>query len=150
MSRERIIIDTNLLLLLLVGMYDPSYIARHKRTNDYSAEDFEMLVMRLEHCEIVFVSNVLTEVSNLLWLTPNPYCDHLRALLKELIHQKNEHHVPAKTAVVVEEFSLLGLTDASLIDSSPKGTILTVDLDLYLAAQIKGLPSENFNHLRFN
>jgi hypothetical protein len=74
MSQERIIIDTNLLLLLLVGMYDKSYIARHKRTNDYSSDDFELLLMRLERCEIVLVSNVLTEVSNLLWFTPSPLC----------------------------------------------------------------------------
>lgn len=149
MSCERILIDANLLMLLLVGIYDSSYISRHKRTSTFTSQDFDLLLMRLENCEIVFVSNVLTEVSNLLWLTPSPYCDHLRAILKTLIDQKSELHVPAKVAVEIEEFSRLGLTDASLISSTESGTILTVDFDLFLAAQIKGLPSENFNHLRY-
>lgn len=39
-------VDTNLLLMFLVGLHDPSYITVFKRTSEYEAADFR-IVQRL-------------------------------------------------------------------------------------------------------
>lgn len=61
-----IIIDTNLLLLLIVGAADPSYIAMHKRLrSDYTVHDFEQVAQIVGgYSEIIVSPNTVTEVSS--------------------------------------------------------------------------------------
>jgi len=55
----------------------------------------------------------------------------------------------SKLAFEHSEYDQLGLTDAVLLTlSENKCTILTVDLDLYLAALRKRLTAINYNHVR--
>jgi hypothetical protein len=50
-----------------------------------------------------------------------------------------------------DEFIRLGLTDSVLLELGRSGaTLLTVDLDLYLAALDAGLNVINYNHLKEN
>lgn len=149
--RERIIIDTNLLILLIVGVYDPVYIGQHKNTSDYTMEDFELLTMRLENCDLVVTSSILTEVSNLLWQTTEPHKSRIRLGLANFISRANEHQLSSVDVTNATEFMSLGLTDAGILEL-PKGAglILTVDLDLHLGALCRDLPSENFNHYRYS
>ena len=62
-----VIVDSNLLLLLIVGSASMSYIDKHKRLSGaYSIEDFSTLGKIIsEFSEIVSIPHVLTEVSNL-------------------------------------------------------------------------------------
>lgn len=61
-----VVIDTNLLVLLVVGSASRSYIRKHKRLSDYTSEDFDMLSLILsEFSEIVFLPHILAEVSNI-------------------------------------------------------------------------------------
>lgn len=39
-----LLIDTNLLLLLVVGTIDPGYVRRHKRTQRFTTRDYDELV----------------------------------------------------------------------------------------------------------
>ena len=41
-----VLVDTNLLLLYVVGVYDPSRIERWNRTRAFPEDDFELLVVR--------------------------------------------------------------------------------------------------------
>ena len=43
MPVNAVILDANLLVLLVVGLYSRSYIARHKRLAAYSEKDFDLL-----------------------------------------------------------------------------------------------------------
>ncbi|MGD0517565.1 MAG: hypothetical protein ABSA26_08525 [Thermoguttaceae bacterium] len=67
-SRQGIIVDTNVLLLFFVGKYEPLLIAKHKRTRQYSIEDFQILekFLKLFQNRIITTPNILTEASNLL------------------------------------------------------------------------------------
>ena len=148
--KERIIIDTNLLILLIVGLYDADYIGQHKNTSDYTVDDFELLSMRLDKCELVVTSSILTEVSNLLWQTSEPHKSRIRRGLAEFIGRANEHQPISASVTNAAEFMSLGLTDAGILEL-PKGSglILTVDWDLHVLALCRDLPSENFNNYRF-
>ena len=63
---KQIVVDTNLLLLLVIGITDRSLIAKHKRTRSFEAEDFDLLVSVLAgYDQVVVTPHIMTEVSNL-------------------------------------------------------------------------------------
>lgn len=147
--KGRILIDTNLLVLFVVGIYDTRYIAKHKNVSDYSIEDFESLCILLEGSDIVVTPHILTEASNLLWQTSAPHKHHIRKVLGDLIPRSVEHHLQSTSIVLSDHFPALGLTDAGILElPHGSGKILTVDLDLHLAALNQGIETDNFNHYR--
>ena len=69
-SRERIkgiVIDTNLLLLLLAGLYDQTQLNKANVGRKYSNDDFQTLINVEDyyHKHITLTPNVLTELLNL-------------------------------------------------------------------------------------
>ncbi len=53
------LLDTNLFLLLIVGLYDKKLIEKHKRTKAFTPEDFDLLV------ELITVDlDLYLEISN--------------------------------------------------------------------------------------
>src|ERR1700674_3017507 len=61
-----IILDSNLLLLFIVGTASRDYISKHKRLQAYRDVDFTLLTQMLAAApKIVLTPNTLTEVSNL-------------------------------------------------------------------------------------
>ena len=148
---RQLILDANLLVLLIVGLKDVSLIARHKRTREFSVDDFATLQRSLEGFDrIVLTPNILTECSNLLRQIGEPACSELTTMLKTLIENSDERYLPSQKAARAPEFPRLGLTDAGLLQTvSRELPLLTVDLDLYVAASKKGPEvATNFNHLR--
>ena len=80
-------IDSNLLVLLVVGSVGLDLIAKHRRLRDYSRDDFETLVDLLSHVDHLYVTpNTLTEASNLLAQHGEPerslFLEHLRAIIQ--------------------------------------------------------------------
>ena len=64
-----------------------------------------------------------------------------------------EQFIPSATGVARAEFLALGLTDAVLLELSSvevddRPTLMTVDLDLAIAAEMRGYRVMNFNHYR--
>jgi len=63
---EPVLIDSNLLLLLIVGSTNRRYIGLHKNLTDYTESDFELLgTASSMFSEIVLLPHVLAELSNL-------------------------------------------------------------------------------------
>lgn len=147
--RPRVIIDTNLLVLLIVGLYSPEYISRHRNLQDYSVEDFESLLILLDGAEIIVSTAILAETSNLLWQTTDPHKTRIRECLAQFIESATEHKPASIHAISSAYFWKLGLTDAGILSLPPgSGTVLTVDLDLHLAALELGFESDNFTNFR--
>ena len=148
---RRIAVDTNLLLLLVVGSASRSHIARHKRLRAYSIEDFDFLLEILRNTdEIVATPNAWTEVSNLAGFgLVDPIRSEVFAALANLINKLHERYRTSSSASEEPEFARLGLTDCAWLESSGSNTILlTDDLQLYLAACHRGMNAFNFTHLR--
>ena len=60
-----IILDTNLLLLFLVGSYDVKLIKKYKRTLKYSEEEYEWIVIVVSSFSTIVVTpHILAEVWN--------------------------------------------------------------------------------------
>ena len=144
-------IDSNLLLLLVVGRSSRDIIAKHKRLRQFTARDYDILLGLLEPVDQVYVTpHSLTETSNLLAQHGKPERTLLFAQLRCLIHESKEVIVAGTAASNHHAFKRLGLTDAALLEVVTKqAQLLTVDLDLYLEAEKKEPNSVvNFTYLR--
>ena len=144
-------IDSNLLVLLTVGSVGRDLIAKHRRLREYTAEDYEILVDLLGKVDQVFVMpNTLTETSNLLAQHGDPERSRFFERLRAIIQKSEEVVVASVAASGNSSFGRLGLTDAALLEVITAETpLVTVDLDLYLAAVESGdARALNFTHLR--
>lgn len=143
-------IDTQLLVLLVVGETDKALISKHRRTKAYRVEDYERLARLInETNHQVFVTpNTLTEASNLLAQHGEPERSHIFGVLQTLIETTEERIVESKAAARNNNFKRLGLTDAALLEViSTSNPLVTADLDLYLAASAKEAGAAyNFTH----
>ena len=152
MNAQPVLVDTNLLVLFIVGTASPSYIQRHKRLTEFDEEDYKLLVRLLSNASDVFVTpNTLTETSNLAGYISEPARSQVYRVLQKITNESTEIVIPSKSAVARTEFIRLGLTDAALIHATTENTVLlTADLSLYLAATAAGAIAMNFNHIRDN
>ena len=146
-------VDANLLVLLVVGNVDQDLIAKHGRLEEYTAEDYVTLLDLLSQTrqsQIYVTPNTLTEASNLLSQHREPERSLILERLQILIEDSSEIVVKSIQASRNYTFVRLGLTDAALLEAiSEEIPLLTVDLDLYLAALENGSEnSVNFTHFR--
>lgn len=151
MNGISLILDANLLLLFIVGTTDRDLIAKHRRLRKtFSLDDFDLLWRLITDAPHVFVTpNTLTETSNLLGYIDEPARTQVFKMFRALIPSTNEEYVESQKAAGVEEFLRLGLTDSGLLEIASKSrSLLTTDLDLYIAALNRGVSAVNFNHLR--
>jgi len=69
-KRAGVLIDSNLLVLLVVGSVNPNRIGTFKRTRQYSRSDYTALVRVVGHFARVYtLAHIVAEVSNLTDLT---------------------------------------------------------------------------------
>ena len=146
-------IDANLLVLLVVGSVGQELIAKHGRLEEYTAEDYDLLLELLRQTrqpQIYVTPNTLTEASNLLSQHGEPERSRILERLQYLIGDSREVVVESVQASTNSAFVRLGLTDAALLEVVTAETpLITVDLGLYLAALEKGPDTAlNFTHYR--
>jgi hypothetical protein len=132
-----VVVDTNLIVLLVVGSASKKYIAMHKRLQDCSAYDFEMLgVIIANFSEIVLLPHILAEASSLARQIQNPARAKIQNAFKTLITTAIELPIQSASGVQRGEFDELGLTDAVILhlcSMSLQGiapTLITTDTDL--------------------
>lgn len=151
MTPSGFFIDTNLLLLLIVGSVGRNLIAKHRRLRRFTVEDFDRLLNLINRVDRVFATpNTLTETSNLLAQHKEPERSRFFDKFRFIIQKSKEVLVASTVASRNNAFSRLGLTDAALLEVVTAETpLLTVDFDLYLAASAKGQDTAvNFTHLQ--
>lgn len=152
MTRLPVAIDSNLLLLLVVGMTEKDYVSKHKRLKEFTLSDYDLLQEQLTVAtEIVVTPNTLTETSNLIDHIGDPARSRIYSKLRELVDlpDTREIYVDSRAASGRTELPRLGLTDCALLEVCAAGTpLITVDIKLFLAAVRNGNKALNFNHLR--
>lgn len=145
-----VLLDANLLLLLVVGATDRTYISKHKRLKAYTESDYDILQEIIGTMTGIAVTpNILTEVSNLANQIAEPARAEIAVTFRTLANRLDESYVTSKRAVAQPEFLRLWLTDAGILEELNNGhVLLTADLGLYLAALDRGKVAENFNYRR--
>ena len=142
----KMLVDTNVLVLLVIGMTDPEYIAKHKRTRTkYGVDHFNRLWDLVSQADgIVCTPNVVTEAANLLNQSRDPMRAELMRKLAELVVIWEEIYVPSRTAAVSPRFLRFGLTDTAILSLPERPVkILTDDLALFAECFAVGLDAVN-------
>lgn len=147
---EGILVDTNLLLLYVVGTRDPDRIDRFSRTDTFTTDDFELLDRLLGYFETaVTPPPILTEVSNLLGQLPRRPRRECMMLFRALIPELDEIHRASGEVCDHPYFMQFRLTDAGIADVSAEShLVVTDDLPLYHRLANDRQAVINFNHLR--
>lgn len=145
------LIDTNLLVLLVVGSTDRDLICRHKRTNNlFIPRDFDELTNLLSVSRELWVtSHCLAETSNLLKQTDKVKAQSLLYNLAVYCGNAQESHIPKEMIFEYDNYLRLGVTDSGFVHSSERvSRSITVDLKLYIELSNLGREVINFNHVR--
>lgn len=127
-----VLLDSNLLLLLVVGTYDRAQVGRYKRLAIFAPDDFDILVALVAHFRHVYITpNVATEVSNLAGGFSGRAREQCFKVLAASLIAAEEIAVPTRAAASHFAFNGLGLTDAALfLVAGEPPLVLTVDFPL--------------------
>jgi hypothetical protein len=150
-----VVVDTNLLVLLVVGSASKDYIAQHKRlATDYTTDDFDLLGLILsEFSDIVLLPHILAETSNFARQIKNPARAQIQNTLRTLIATTAELPLPSVFGAQRDEFDELGLTDAVILHlcnmtvNGIKPTLITTDTELANSALSLGYSVIDYTQL---
>lgn len=145
------VVDTNILLLYIVGSVNRERISRFKRTKQFTPDDYDLLARILSFFpKILTTPNILTEVNSLANQLGEPERSRCLQNFGQAITQLNEIHEPSQQLVQMPEFQKFSLTDCSILKIAKASyLVLTDDLKLSQTLQKKGIDTVNFNNLRF-
>lgn len=150
---KEIIIDTNLLILLLIGTIDVNYIEKFNRTkNLFTKNDYYFLseIINIYYTKIITTPHILTEV--------NYFADEIKETYKS---KANSYFTSWLSSGLIEEryieseilcgevcFKYLGLADTSIVKISKKDLGI-ISMDGLLCSELinnKKLPVIDFNN----
>ena len=144
------ILDTNLLLLAIVGSLAPHLVGTHRRLREFGPKDLPRLNAILsDFVKFFTVPNLLSETSNWIEQGDRQICEGATDAFSAYVATTEEIYFPSEKAVSYPEFRRLGLTDTVLLEMSRRG-VTTITADFALANRLQQLkyPCINFNHLR--
>lgn len=150
-----LILDTNLLILVLVGLFDINSIGTFKRTNKYSERDYNNLIDIVKQFpKLVITPHIFAEISNLCFSNRDKnkdnqlykFINHIVKVLfefKELTVHKNQ-------LMILAYFPRIGVTDSGIIEIAKRNkyNVITEDASIYLILNTLGVPVLNINHIR--
>jgi len=150
--RKYLLMDTNLLLLLLIGSLSPSRIRIEKVTANqgFDEQDFKQLCDYVgKFQKLVSTPHILTEVSN--------HADKIKSNRGQLIQQfislietLDERSEKSELLARTDAFPRFGLTDAAISHLADEAfVVLTTDFPLSGFLRKKGVYVINFNHVRW-
>lgn len=145
-----LLVDTNLLLVYFVGMFDPERIPKFQRTMAFTVDEFRLLAKFFDvFKKVVTTPNILTEVSNLSGKLPENLRASFYGDFAERIPRLEEHYASSASLAASTHFNRFGLTDSGIVELV-KGNylVLTDDLSLYGLLVNRGVDAINFNHIR--
>jgi hypothetical protein len=147
-----ILLDSNLLVLLFVGLVAPDLVRDFKRTNNQGFTEKEFFLLEgivKPFSKIVATPHILTETSNFIFQLHGEKQRLALQIISKSIQTFKERRPQSKELVRAEAFMNFGLTDTAILDLPPKKyLVLSIDAALVIALQKKGVEAINFNHLR--
>ncbi len=152
-ATKGVLIDTNLLVLLVVGTLSSTQISGFKRTTSYSCEDYKRLLSFADQFKIIITTpNILTEASNLLEGYAYKQQQALAVLERFATGTKEISHESLSTMnLYPKSYLKFGLSDAVIHRIAEENyLVLTDDLNFCAYLQGQGLLAINFTNLRID
>lgn len=144
-KQKGLLIDTNILLLYIVGSLDISLVRDFKRTANFSENDFEKVSKFIDYFDLkITTPHVLTEVSNFIDNRQN-----LQAALKVYIENTREIFLDSLNLSKKDSFLKFGLADTSVTHSAKDNCLIfTDDKPLYGYLINSQIDAVNLDQLR--
>jgi len=158
-ASKGIILDSNLLIIYLVGLHNPKEIERYlpgarKGQVVCFPTDFDVIksfLLKYNVKKFVVTPHILTEVSNITFsdfpdTKMKEYIKHAVAFFKI----STEHPASKDDLLKRHHLPLVGFSDASIIDTAKREEclVLTQDLQCMALLEAEGCCVYNMNHLR--
>ncbi len=144
--QKGIFIDTNLLVLYIVGTINPAFIKRFNRgKNDFDENDFILISKFIDSFETKITSpQILSEVSNFLD-EKTDFCIGL----KKYIELSEERYIKSEDLAKSHCFLKFGLADSSIVEVSKDAyLIFTDERPLFGYLVNEGIDAINFEWLK--
>jgi hypothetical protein len=148
--RTGVVVDSNLLLLAIVGSYRRKLVGTFKRLAAFTAADFDLLIYFLgQFGAVVTTPMILAEVNSLANSLESHYKPGLYVAFADWAQRMAEEVPATKEIVVTDHFKRFGYTDAAIaIAAAQKYLVLTDDFALAGFLSSRGVQARNFTHLR--
>lgn len=154
---NKLVLDTNLLLLLLIGSFKIDSLAKCKCTQKYNGEDYKLLLQIISFFEkkIVITPHILAEFSNLSKIDiKDPQIVEYIAYVIEQLRGYQEQHAPLIELLNLDIALLarFGFPDIGIIETAKilNAFILTDDGNLSRHADSVGIANCYFQYVRNN
>jgi hypothetical protein len=142
-----IIIDTNLLLLLAIGLYNPNRIVTFKRTSKFDATIFQAVVTVVKQFEQRYTTPYLVaELDNISRMLPMHEWIAISRIMQTLVPSLIEICDGSSSVLAHALHAEIGVADCS-IAMVPDTLIFTDDLPLASRLQGMGRDVLNIGHL---
>lgn len=144
-QKAGILVDTNILLLYVIGSFDPVTIYKFSRTSNYTEDDFTRVSKFIDNFDIkITTPHILTEASNLIGNRKE-----IQAFLKTFITLSQEIFIPSLAVSSTESFLKFGLADSATVETSQNLYLtLTDDRPLYGYLINRGIDAVNLDQIR--
>lgn len=141
-----VVFDTNLLLLLVVGMSEQS-VSKHKRLSAFVEEDFQLIKTIAEQFHVIAApSGVIAEVSNIIGYGGTCWQNMHEQIIETVTYEERSY--AARDLLGTKSLRELGYTDSLLCEKiCSQFLFITDDHKLYSMACRLG-DAINFNHIR--
>ena len=136
-----IVIDSNSLIVLILGLINPKLINKHKKTSIYEEKDFYNLLNIIgELSNLIILPNIWTEVDNLLNRLSGSYKYAYVSTLVEVLKVSSKKYIASSLGVKRDYFQQIGLTDSLILELAKECKfIITSDSQLSDFAMANGI-----------
>ena len=144
--QKSILIDTNHLAFLVVGLTNSNYISKHKNLYPvYTSCHFDILLALVQSApKIICTAHILAETSNLLRRIADPIRTEVMHGFRTFLQMADEVQIAGRKATEAPGFTRLGLADAAIVSLDPRSVhIVSVDHDLVIEAARNGFDVAN-------
>jgi len=141
--RKGLLLDTNLMVVLLLGLVNKRFIGTKKAAAKYNIKDFYFLQKISEKFDKrVTTPHILTEVSNIASLTKTRDNRAFMLVSQAIAESYFEIHHTFKELTGYDHYSKLGLTDTGIVKLVEENNYYVMTNDLPLANIIRSLGKE--------
>lgn len=156
-GKKKLVLDTNLFVLLFIGGYDNNFLNQCTCTQKYSKNDYDLLLKIFQYfdSEIIITPHILAEISNLSRRDikePN-IANYFETIVDRLKNCKEEHvSLDRLLGLDIKILTRFGFPDMSVIEAAKKmdAVILTDEYALSGHATSSGLANIRFGTISAN
>lgn len=144
---RQLLVDTNILILWIVGTFDRDRVGSHRRTKTFEPSDFDLLIRFRSNFGVALTTpSIASETSNLLG---NDFHRAAAPAFLTVCSSFVEIIKPMSAVLADNAFPRLGFSDvASLLAMDARTTLLTDDAQLYVETLSRGHAAINFSHMK--